>query len=380
MARQPRMIVPGLDSQVEDSAISESEAYPPPANPDPAEPEVGDVGELADSRFTEFSWSIYRLRSTEEVTRNPQAGPRSLVTRRVGPIDILEIQREFGGGIYEFWAYLDQNDGAGKRLRFKRVYAVDGPRRDVTQPVTLPAPASTAADAQLAAVLNGILRTLERMDTRAAVAPAAVAAAAPVMQPFPFAELVQLSKLISDKATPALAGASITEMMGLVTQGIELGKSTQPGAEQSTMAVVLEKLAPSLERLAATLLSRRPAPPPQRRPAGGPVPSSAQVVNEPEPIEPQTDDQTRMAAAVDALARAVIEQTPPDDFAFVLEHSLSREQVAMLRLGSTEQIMGQLADSGATLKYPILATEAAAPYLDSVLTELRAPAPEEDGG
>jgi hypothetical protein len=80
-----------------------------------------------------------------------------------------------------------------------------------------------------------------------------------------------------------------------------------------------------------------------------------------------------MSAAVDALARAVIEQTPPDDFAFVLEHALSREQVAMLRLGSTEQIMGQLAESGATVKYPILATEAAAPYLESVLTELRAP-------
>lgn len=378
MARSPRIMVPGLDPQGENPENIESEAYPPPANPAPPEPELGDVGELADSRYTEFSWTIYRLRSNDEISRNPQAGPRSLVTKRVGPIDILEIQKAFGAGIYEFWAYLDQNDGQGKRLRFRRVYAVDGPRKDVMGNIP-PPPAATAVDPALAAVLAALTRTLERLDARAAVA-APAAAPAPAMQPFPFAELVQLSKLISDKATPALAGASITEMMGLVTQGIELGKSTQPGAEQSTVAVVLEKLAPSLERLAATLLTRRPAPPPQRRPAGGPVPSSAQVVNEPEQPEPPSDDQTRMSAAIDALARAVIEQTPPDDFAFVLEHSLSREQVAMLRLGSTEQIMSQLAESGATLKYPILATEAAAPYLDSVLAELRAPAPEEDGG
>jgi hypothetical protein len=377
MARPPRMIVPGLDSQVEDSAFSEVEAYPPPANPSPPEPELGDVAELADSRYTEFSWSIYRLRGNDEISRNPQAGPRALVTKRVGPIDILEIQREFGGGIFEFWAYLDENDGRGKRLKFRRVYAVDGPRKDVIQSVTQSAPA-TAADPQLAAVLSGMLRTLDRLDARASVAPAPTSPA-PTMQPFPFAELVQLSKLISDKATPALAGASITEMMGLVTQGIELGKSTQPGAEQSTVAVVLEKLAPSLERLAATLLSRRPAPPPQRRPAGGPVASTAQVVNEPEPAPGPSDDETRMAAAVDSLARAVIEQTPTDDFAFVLEHSLSREQVAMLRLGSTDQIMGQLSESGALAKYPILATEAAAPYLDSVLAELRAPADDETG-
>jgi len=378
MARPPRIMVPGLDPSGENSENIESEAYPPPANPDPPEPELGDVGELADSRYTEFSWTIYRLRGNDEISRNPQAGPRSLVTKRVGPIDILEIQKAFGAGIYEFWAYLDQNDGMGKRLRFRRVYAVDGPRRDVTG-IVAPMPAAAGVDPALAAVLAAINRTLERLDARAAVA-APSAPPAPVMQPFPFAELVQLSKLITDKATPALAGASITEMMALVTQGIELGKSTQPGAEQSTVAVVLEKLAPSLERLAATLLTRRPPPPPMRRPPGGPVTSTAQVVNEPEPPPLPSDDETRMSAAIDALARAVIEQTPPDDFAFVLEHSLSREQVAMLRLGSTEQIMGQLAESGATAKYPILATEAAAPYLDSVLTELRTPSTGEEGG
>jgi hypothetical protein len=168
-------------------------------------------------------------------------------------------------------------------------------------------------------------------------------------------------------------------MMGLVQQGIELGKATQLGSEQSTLAVVLEKLAPSITQLAGTLLSRR-APPPRSHPLGGPVDSSARVVSEPEPPPPPNDDQTRMSAAIDALARAVIEQTPAEDFAFVLEHSLSREQVAMLRLGSTEQIMGQLSEGGAMLKYPILATEAAAPYLDSVLAELRTPASEGEDG
>jgi len=377
MARSPRIVVPGLDPSAENSSTIEPEGYPPPDTAPPAEPELGDVAELADSRYTEYSWSIYRLRSPQEINQSPQAGPRSLVTKRVGPVDILELQREFGGGIYEFWAYFDVNDGAGKRLRFRRVYAVDGPRKDVSSTITTPPPPPPpATDPQLAGILAAISRTLERLDARAAQP----ATPAPATQPFPFKELVELSKLISDRATPALAGASVTEMMGLVQQGIELGKSTQPGAEQSTVAVVIEKLAPSLERLAATLLTRRPAPPAMRRPPGEPVPATARIVNEPELPEPPSDDETRMSAAVDALARAVIEQTPADDFAFVLEHSLSREQVAMLRLGSTEQIMGQLADSGAMLKYPILATEAAAPYLDSVLAELRAPAPDEDGG
>jgi len=374
MARAQRIQVPGLDPQGENLETIEPAGYQPPDPAPPSEPELGDVGELADSRYTDYSWIIYRLRSPEEISRMPQAGPRSLVTRRVGAIDITEIQREFGGGIYEFWAFLDHNDGSGKRLRFKRTFAVESPRRDPPPPP--PPPAPSAGDAQLAAVLNGILRTLERLDTRAAQP----ATPAPAVQPFPFKELVELSKLISDRATPALAGASVTEMMALVSQGIELGKSTQPGSEPSTVAVVLEKLAPSLERLAATLLTRRQPPPAMRRPAGGPVPSTAQVVNEPEPPEPPSDDETRMSAAIDALARALIEQTPAEDFAFVLEHSLSREQVAMLRLGSTEQIMGQLTDSGAMLKYPILATESAAPYLDSVLAELRTPAPEEEGG
>jgi hypothetical protein len=372
MARSPRIVVPSFEPPAENSEPNQPESYPPADVPEPAAPEVGDVGELADNRYTEYSWSIYRLRSVEEINRSPQAGPRSLVTKRVGPIDILELQREFGGGIYEFWAYFDQNDGAGKRLRFRRVYAVDGPRKDVTSPVTAPAAAPAGTDPQLAAILGQINRTLERLENRAATP----ATPAPATQPFPFKELVELSKLISDRATPALAGASVTEMMGLVQQGIELGKSTQPGSEPSTVAVVLEKLAPSLERLAATLLTRR-APPPPRRPTGGPVPSSAQVVSEPEAPEPPSDDETRMSAAIDALARAVIEQTPAEDFAFVLEHSLSREQVAMLRLGSTEQIMGQLSESGALAKYPILATEAAAPYLDTVLTELRNPSGEE---
>lgn len=376
MARAPRIMVPGLDPQMEHSSMIEPEAYQPPDSPPPAEPELGDVGELADSRYTDYSWIIYRMRTPEEINRMPQAGPRSLVARRVGAIDITEIQREFGGGIFEFWAFLDLGDGSGKRLRFKRVFSIEQPRKDPA-PVpaaALPTPAA-GMDPQVMAILVAINRTLERLDARATQP-----AAAPTVQAFPFQELVQLTKLLADRSTPALAGASITEMMALVTQGIELGKSTQPGAEQSTVSVVLEKIAPSLERLAATLLSRRPAPPPARRSPGGPVASTAQVVNEPELPPPPSDDETRMSAAIDALARAVIEQTPAEDFAFVLEHSLSREQVAMLRLGSTEQIIGQLTESGVMLKYPILATEAAAPYLDAVLTELRNPATEEESG
>jgi hypothetical protein len=378
MARPQRIAVPGLESGAENFTPDTIENYQPPENSAPPEPEMGDVGELADSRYTEYSWIIYRMRTAEEINRMPAAGPRSMVTRRIGPIDITEIQREFGGGVYEFWAFLDLGDGNGKKLRFKRTFAVESPRKDPNAGVIhVSAPAVAAGvDPQLAGILGAISRTLERLDARAAQP----AAPAPATQPFPFKELVELTKMLNDRNTPALAGASVTEMMGLVQQGIELGKSTQPGSEPSTVAVVLEKLAPSLERLAATLLTRRPGPPPMRRPMGGPVPSTAQVVSDPEPPPPPSDDETRMSAAIDALARAVIEQTPPDDFAFVLEHTLSREQVAMLRLGSTEQIMGQLTDSGATLKYPILATEAAAPYLDSVLAELRTPATEEDGG
>jgi hypothetical protein len=376
MARSPRIVVPGLDPQGENSSFSEPESYQPPDASPPAEPELGDVGELADSRYTDFSWIIYRLRTPEEISRMPQAGPRSLVTRRVGAIDITEIQREFGGGVYEFWAFLDHNDGNGKRLRFKRTFSVESPRKDPVPPPAPVSPAPTApADTQLAAVLGGILRTLERLDARAAQP----APAAPAVQPFPFNELVQLTKLLADRSTPALAGASVTEMMGLVSQGIELGKATQPGSEQSTVAVVLEKLAPSLERLAATLLTRRPPPPP-RQPAGGAVASTAHLVNDPEPPPPPSDDETRMTAAIDALARAVIERTPASDFAFVLEHILIPEQVAMLRLGSAEQIMAQLSEGGATVKYPILATEAAAPYLDAVLDELRSQDRDEEGG
>lgn len=378
MSRGPRLAIPTFDPPPENSSSGEPEFVQPAEPASNPEPDVGDVSELADQRYSDYSWSVWRQRTSEEIARNPKAGPRSFVTRIVGPVDIMAFQAQHGGGIYEFWAYLDLGDGNGRRYRFKQTYPIDGPRKDGSAPAPAAAPAaahSSGPDPQLAAALGAINRMLERLDARAAQP----APPAPAVQAFPFKELVELTKMLNDRATPALAGASVTEMMSLVQQGIELGKSTQPGTEPNTVAIVLEKLAPSLERLASTLLTRRPSPPAMRRPPGGPVASTAHLVNEPEPPAPPSDDETRMSAAVDALARAVIEQTPPDDFAFVLEHTLSREQVAMLRLGSTEQVMQQLTDAGATVKYPILATEAAAPYLDSVLTELRTPATEGEG-
>lgn len=369
MTRPPRVIVPAFD---------------PPANPEPElgaevetliptttspDPDAGDVQELADQRFTDYTWSVWRQRTADEIARTPKGGPRSFVTRIVGPVDIVAFQQQHGGGIYEFWAYLDVGDGNGKRFRFKQVYPLDGPRKDAQAAPPAPAPA-TATDPALAATLSGIARTLERLESRTAAPPAAAA------PPFPIKEVIELSKLIGQRERPEPApalGASVTELMGLINQGIELGKSTQPGSEPSTVAVVIEKLSPAIERIAAGLLARR-APPP-RRPAGEAVPSTAQVISDPEPAQP-SDDEVRMSAAIDALARAVIDQTPPDDFAFVLEHILSREQVAMLRLGSTEQVIGQLTAAGMLTRYPILATESAAPYLESVLTELRNPAQE----
>ncbi len=346
MSRQSRVVVPAFDPEPEPEPGDERETETADGAMSCPVPEMGDIQELADQRFSDYTWSVWRQRTPDENARNPKAGPRSFVTRIVGPVDIVAFQQQHGGGIFEFWAYRDVGDGNGKRL-----------------------------DPALAAVLGNIARTLDRLENRAA-------APAPAPSPaFPIKELIELSKLIGQRdrqePAPALAGASVGELMGLINQGIELGKSTQPGSEPSTVAVVLEKLSPAIERIATNLLARR-APPPMRRPPGEPVASSAQVVNEPEPPEPPSDDQTRMSAAIDALARAMIDQTPPEDFAFVLEHILSREQAALLRMGSTEQVMGQLAESGMLSKYPILSTEAAAPYLESVLAELRSPSGDGD--
>lgn len=336
--------------------------------------EAGDVYELADSRYTDWKWWVYRNKTKEELALNPGASPRVLMGKVLGPLDVIAIQEQYGGGVFEFWGFFDGE------LRKRPTIEIDGPRKTHNVPpvvtTTTPSPATSSAPA----VDNTRMDRLERMLERVLEQRPAPVAAAP--KGLTFEDALRLFEMMNAKAAPP--GAMFGEMVSVFKLGAELRGSVEPGDPKSTGEMILEKAMPLFEKIATVVASRvATAPPPRRRapdtpPAsapGGPTPgsvSSAEVVEDaPEDAE-ASDARARIVTLVGSLARAIAEKSDPEDFALTVDSILTPAEVVLLEDPSTtvDNLLAQmnLATGG---RHVILSTDAARTFVEAVLLELR---------
>lgn len=377
MPRRNRTAVPELESP--ELPPGQTLTLPPEQERelDPYE-ETGDIGALADASYEDWSWHVYRIGDGREVPRSQETGQRVWITKLHGPIDMVDFQARFGGGLFEFWGYFD------KSLRKRVRQSVAGPRKVYDVTPASPPPAAPAALPAVAAVpgLDPLYRLIEdqnrRMDALIQVlrTPAPVAAPpAPAPAPLSIGDVFAVADGISQRRNPE--GGAIKELMEVFKMGLELrGEAEKP--ERSTTEVLIESLAPALERIATAMVTARRAPP--RRPPGAAVESTARIVTEPEPgaVPPPEPVNHRWATAVEAMANAIGRGEDPTEFALTLEAILNPQEVGMLRLGNAEQITAQLRSEAAG-EFPVLATDAAAAFIAAVLAELKAPAVDEVG-
>jgi hypothetical protein len=328
--------------------------------------EVGDIVELSDTRYREWVWWVYRMRSQAELQKEPRARQRVVVTKVVGPLDVLDIQTRFGGGVYEFRGFL------GGQLQLRRVFEIEG-RQGVPAPPppAPPPPAPHPALGELTAALTQLREQFARIEAKVA---------APTQQGFTISDTL---KLIAELRAASGGGgesskALVKEMFDAVKMGMELRGEVQ-GGERSTAELLIEKLAPSVERIATAVLTRRqPPPPPPRRTAPAsqaevvettPAPQAAPAATEP------GGENFRIMAAVDAFARAIANEDEPGDFADSLDHILNPAEMAWLAGKSTDELLAELAP--VTVRYEVFGTEPARVFIEAVLTELRTPQDDE---
>lgn len=362
----------------------------PPA--EPAEPEHDEVveeirDELGDTfeldQYREWRWFVYRLRTVEERRSNPRGSELELMSVMSGPLDVMAIQQNFGGGDYDVRGF---GDG---RMRLRKRFALGGPRKvfttvvvDAPAPVNSVVPAAPTpapADDRLARALEAIDRRLEGL------------AAVQNGGQLSVKDVLTLLPLLNGGANrpPDFNGQVFQSVVEAWTKGMEMGAGREP-AEKSVPELVIEKLGPSLERLLAVMLTRRRAAAAPAPGAPQPAPSSATVVGdpEPEPAAPSTPatvaaqaaaldlSAMRWTSAVDALARAIATDRDPEAFADSLEDMLDSGELALLRMATAQQVLERVGDDGLR-RYPLLATEPGRAYIDQVLTVLRTP-PEDE--
>jgi hypothetical protein len=312
--------------------------------------ETGDIGALADAAFNDWSWIVYRMATPDEMVRNRSKQARVWMTKAAGPLDLLEIQEQCGGGTFEFWGYY------GGHLRTRIRQEVAGPRKVFD--VVTPQPAAAAPAAPQAVTLTGATSAFEDRITR-------------LLEQ----QQQQLNALAASGKRDGLGIADIFAFK----EGMALRAQVEGGPEKSTIEVVTEKLAPVLERVLVHMATAaRPAPP--RRPPtaappaapGAPPASVAEVVDETPSPAATTDEGYRWQAAIEALANAVAVGDDPVDFADTLSRILNAQELGMLRLGSPEDVTAVLRKRAGE-RFEILHRDEAAAFVAAVLEELRNP-------
>lgn len=335
--------------------------------------ETGDIGALADAAFNDWSWIVYRMATPDEMVRNRSKQARVWMTKAAGPLDLLEIQEQCGGGTFEFWGYY------GGHLRTRIRQEVAGPRKvfDVVTPS--PAAATTAAPQPVtltggpSAFEDRITRMLEQQQQQLNAL-----AASGKRDGLGIADIFAIADRIAQRAQPA-ESLGLAPVIDAFKEGMALRAQVEGGPEKSTIEVVTEKLAPVLERVLVHMATAaRPAPP--RRPPGAPAPAApgtppasvAEVVDETPSPAATTDEGYRWQAAIEALANAVAVGDDPVDFADTLSRILNAQELGMLRLGSPEDVTAVLRKRAGE-RFEILHRDEAAAFVAAVLEELRNP-------
>lgn len=360
------------------SAIVEPENYDQPmpdTDPDSADnalAAVGDITQLADPKYRDWTWWIYRIRSQEEMEKAPRAKSRIIVTKVVGPLDVIEIQSRYGGGVFEFWGFLDGT------LRAKAIHELEGPRK-VHDPAASPVVATTSTGnnnpstdaAMLRIELAQLAKTVEALANKKPEAPQGVTVK----------DVLELMLSLDKMRGPAQVGpvtsdgALVKEMVGMFREGMDLRREADGGGEQSTLGIVLEKLGPVLERVAEKVISQRRGSP-RPAPRQAPRETEATVVELATEAPPSTPPVThRWQTAVEAMANAIAEEHEPGEFAYLLDGILNSQEIAVLKLASVDQVFAEIGPLVET--YPVLKSDTARVFIDAVLSELRNPT--EDG-
>lgn len=369
-ARRPPVSVPEIVDP------NESE-YAEPEADESAMVDIGDVTQLADPKYREWLWWVYRLRTPEEMQKNPRAALRVVVTRITGPIDVIDIQNRFGGGVFEFWGYFDGHLRAHPRIE------LEGPRKEYNAATAPPPPQATNGvnGGELAVMRTELAETNKLLREMINAKPAAPQGLT-VEDVLKLAPLLQRPERAAATPQAPVATEVVKEMVGLFKEGMELRREVD-GGDQSTLGIVVEKLAPALERIATAVLTRRPMPvrPPQKPPREVPHEEAATIPPPGSPTPPQPPAAPinhRWLTAVESMANAIAQAQEPGEFAITLEGILNEQEIAILELPTTTSD-AVLAECGALVdQYPILKTEQAKPFIDAVLAELRNPSPEGD--
>jgi hypothetical protein len=331
---------------------------------EPFDPDAGDLDHLT-LATPDWRWTVYRKLRPEEKHIFP--GQHSvLLCKLEGPVDLDQIRRDYGGGTYEFWGTIVGQRG----LQAKPVISIAGELKPAatTPDKALPAvtvaaqPPTNGMSPELVALLSGQQRLLEAINARLA-APARA-------EGLGIKDLLTLMPLLRPPEPDPKA--QVNGMLELVKTGIELGTQRDP-VETEPGVMIWEKIAPSLERLATAVLTRRPGGPTPRPPART---AEATVVEPggaaPPPSLDDLERDARLTTLVGGLARALAQGDPVQDFAETVERILPSEDVFMLKSMAAEDLAKELRERAGE-RYPALQTEAAQGYIAALLEELRNP-------
>jgi hypothetical protein len=347
--------------------------------------EVGSLFSLQGAEFDRVRWSIYRFRTRNEIAADPQGVQEEWVADRDGQLQGNELADALGGGTFHLYGFVPRADGRGTRIAFNRKVAIAGPRKDLAAVVTSPPPAVVTSPEP---GLTKAERILFRMMKQQAEMSAAILARLAQPAPPPPAqtgikELAETMVMLKG-LTPAPSASPDKEifgsMLGVLKEGIEIGQGREPAAAGEPGATdwgkVIEKALGLGERLVAARVRYAQS---AARPASAP-PSEARVVDDPPapapPPPPATDEmaRARMKAAIDALARAIVNRDEPADFADTLIGILTEDELAEIENSPPELVIQELIE-GAGGRYPVLLTDGGKAYIGAVLSELSSTGP-----
>lgn len=372
MGRKATAVVPTMDG---------GEAVVATVLDDDETPNAGDLEHLTGAG-PEWRWVVYRMLSPAEKVSYP-GSVRVMISHETGSIDLTTFQNSYGGGTFEFWGTIEGQPG----LKRKITMAFAGPIRPLSKiGEVAPEPTATVvpngADGVLGPILTRILDRLDRIERGQGQQ------ATPTVQGMSVKDVLELVKMT--QAPPAPEPADNQDLlkwgMGMLDRGMEIQAKAEGGAGESTAITVAKLVMPSVEKLLSVITARRAAPP--GRPVAATVVET--VPNPPtptataEPGLPQAEPEpgvmdlgvARWMAIVDTLDRAILRDADPIAFADTLADMLTDDEIEILKLSTTHDIMAELISKASGPYRERLSAPAAGVFMDRVLAELRNPSSE----
>jgi len=339
------------------------------------ERDLGDLAALAEADAG-WRWQVHRLKSAEEMQRNPRSKPRVWVTTVHGAVDLKDFHDQHGGGAYEFWGSV--NGGLKTKIRIE----LDG---EPKPRLFTPAPAAPYTPA-----VNGSLEAEKRIDRLERMLELLIArpqAAAPATGLKETVEALAVMHSMIPQATPG-PGADMKTIFELVDRGIEIGQGREPAqagedGQASTVLRLAEVVAPLATRFLDQMAAGRRRPMPNPGPAPPPPPPTGHPGAQHTPTEPvsraevvEPDErarrvmQSRMIVLIDELAAGIREQQPVDEVADAVEVLVPPSDMAGI-LALPDAMVIQDIVNRASGGYPELDSDAGRAYMAAVLGELR---------